>query len=119
MDQERERIQDDLRGLLAGDVRCDDLFLQLYASDASIYEIKPLAVVRPRNTRDVVTCVEYAADSGLRRFQCLASVYRRIGPNPALMASHLSLSMLVFFRKAKSVRGITQWDSWPRFAGRA
>ena len=48
MDQERERIQEDLRGLLSGEIRCDDLFLQLYASDASIYEIKPLGVVRPR-----------------------------------------------------------------------
>ena len=34
MDQERMRIQDDLRGLLAGQVRCDDIFLQLYASGA-------------------------------------------------------------------------------------
>ena len=62
MDPERERIQDDLRGLLDGDVRCDDVTLQLYASDASIYEISPLAVVRPRHTEDVVTCVEYAAE---------------------------------------------------------
>jgi FAD/FMN-containing dehydrogenase/Fe-S oxidoreductase len=63
MDPERERIQDDLRGLLDGDVRCDDLILQLYASDASIYEIRPLAVVRPRHTGDVVTCVQYAAEN--------------------------------------------------------
>ena len=42
LDQQRERIQDDLRGLIAGEVRCDDVFLQLFASDASIYEIKPL-----------------------------------------------------------------------------
>ena len=54
LDQQRERIQDDLRGLIAGDVRCDDIFLQLYASDASIYEIRPLGVVRPRSTADVV-----------------------------------------------------------------
>jgi len=63
MDPERERIQDDLRGLLRGDVRCDDLFLQLYASDASIYEIRPLGVVRPRHTDDVVACVKYAAEN--------------------------------------------------------
>ena len=63
MDPERERIQDDLRGLLRGDVRCDDLFLQLYASDASIYEIRPLGVVCPRHTADVVACVKYAAEN--------------------------------------------------------
>ena len=43
MDQERQRIQDDLRGRLDGEVRCDDLMLQLYASDASIFEIRPWA----------------------------------------------------------------------------
>lgn len=63
MDPERQRIQDDLRGLIAGDVRCDDLFLQLYASDASIFEIKPLGVVRPRSTDDVVACVRYASEN--------------------------------------------------------
>ena len=62
MDPQRERIQDDLRGLVAGEVRCDDICLQLYASDASIYEIKPLAVVRPRSAADVAACVQYAAE---------------------------------------------------------
>jgi len=62
LDQQRERIQDDLRGVISGEVRCDDVFLQLFASDASIYEIKPLGVVRPRSTADVVACVQYAAE---------------------------------------------------------
>jgi FAD/FMN-containing dehydrogenase/Fe-S oxidoreductase len=62
LDQQRERILDDLRGLIAGEVRCDDVFLQLYASDASIYEIRPLAVARPRSTADVAACVQYAAE---------------------------------------------------------
>ena len=54
MDQEQERIQEDLRGLIAGEVRCDDVLAQLYASDASIYQIKPLGVVLPRSSADVV-----------------------------------------------------------------
>jgi len=62
LDQQRERIQDDLRGLIAGDVRFDDVFLQLFASDASVYEIRPLGVVRPRSTGDVVACLQYAAE---------------------------------------------------------
>ena len=61
MDYERERLQEDLRGLVSGDVYCDDVYQQLYASDASIYEIKPLGVVRPRSTADVAACVQYAA----------------------------------------------------------
>lgn len=65
MDQERERIQADLRGLLEGEVYCDDLYIQMYATDASIYEIRPLGVVRPRGTADVVACVEYAAENNI------------------------------------------------------
>lgn len=65
MDQVRERIQADLRGLIDGDVRCDDVFLQLYAADASIYEIPPLGVVRPRGVDDVVAVVQYAAEKGI------------------------------------------------------
>lgn len=61
MDAERQRIEADLRGQLAGSVRCDDLYVQLYASDASIYEIAPLGVVRPRTLADVVATVRYAA----------------------------------------------------------
>ena len=65
MDPERERIQADLRGLVKGDVRCDDVFLQLYSTDGSIYEIRPQAVVRPRTLADVVAAVEYAAENNL------------------------------------------------------
>jgi FAD/FMN-containing dehydrogenase/Fe-S oxidoreductase len=60
LDQQHERIQDDLRGLIAGDVRCDDVFLQVYSCDSSIYEIRPLGVVCPRSARDVAACVQYA-----------------------------------------------------------
>ncbi|MCU0959057.1 MAG: anaerobic glycerol-3-phosphate dehydrogenase subunit C [Pirellulaceae bacterium] len=63
MDQERERIQADLRGLLDGDVLCDETFVQMYASDASIYQLRPLGVVRPRGVSDVVACVRYAAEN--------------------------------------------------------
>ena len=65
MDQQRARIHEDLRGLLAGEVRCDDVFLELYSSDASIYQIKPLGVVLPRSTEDVVAALQYAADRQL------------------------------------------------------
>ncbi len=68
MNPERDRIQADLRGLLQGDVDCSDLYSQLYASDASVYEIKPLGVVRPRHTEDVVQLVKYAADNSIPLF---------------------------------------------------
>lgn len=63
MDPERQRIAEDLGGLVAGEVRCDDVSRQLYASDASLYQMSPLGVVRPRNVADVVACVNYARDN--------------------------------------------------------
>jgi FAD/FMN-containing dehydrogenase/Fe-S oxidoreductase len=65
MDPESQRIEEDLRGLLQGEVRCDDLTTQLYASDASIYELRPRGVARPRNVEDVVAIVRYAAENHL------------------------------------------------------
>ncbi len=62
LEQQRDRIHDDLRGLIAGDVLFDDVFLQLFASDGSVYEVRPLGVIRPRSTGDVVACLQYAAD---------------------------------------------------------
>ncbi|MEQ8210591.1 MAG: anaerobic glycerol-3-phosphate dehydrogenase subunit C [Lacipirellulaceae bacterium] len=61
LDADRLRIEQDLRGQIEGEVRCDDLFVQLYASDASIYEVRPLGVVRPRSLKDIVATVKYAA----------------------------------------------------------
>jgi len=65
MDPDRARIEEDLKGLLEGQVRCDDTFLHLYASDASLYEMKPIGVVRPMHTADVVACVNYARENDL------------------------------------------------------
>ncbi|MCA9216651.1 MAG: anaerobic glycerol-3-phosphate dehydrogenase subunit C [Planctomycetales bacterium] len=65
MDQQRERVEADLRGIVRGEVLCDDLYLQMYASDASIYELRPAAVVRPLSTADVVACVQYAGENGI------------------------------------------------------
>ncbi len=65
MDIDRQRIQDDLRGIVRGDVLCDRFTRQLYSSDASIYQIRPLGVVRPRNVADVVATAQYAAEHEL------------------------------------------------------
>ena len=53
MDAEQSRIEADLRGVLDGEVYCHTLRTQMYATDASIYELMPLAVVRPRHADDV------------------------------------------------------------------
>ncbi|MCA9260903.1 MAG: FAD-binding oxidoreductase, partial [Planctomycetales bacterium] len=65
METERLRIEEDLRGQLAGEVRCDDVFVELYASDASLFQIRPLGVVRPRTVEDVSAVARYAAENHL------------------------------------------------------
>lgn len=64
-DPNRQRLHDDLRGLVEGDVLCDNVSLQLYASDASIYQIRPLGIVRPRSAADVSATIQYANDHDL------------------------------------------------------
>ncbi|WP_372896862.1 anaerobic glycerol-3-phosphate dehydrogenase subunit C [Stieleria sp.] len=65
MEIDRQRIQDDLRGIVRGDVMCDAVSTTLYATDASIYEIQPVGVVRPRSAADVVALVQYAGEQDL------------------------------------------------------
>ena len=60
-----ERIQDDLRGLIDGDVFADSVSTQAYATDAGLYEIQPACVVFPRTTMDIVSVIRYARRNGL------------------------------------------------------
>lgn len=65
MDQERQRIEEDLRGIVSGDVICDVVGRSLYATDGSLFEVQPLAVVRPRTVDDVAMTVRWAAERGV------------------------------------------------------
>ncbi|MGL6227126.1 MAG: FAD-binding oxidoreductase [Thermoguttaceae bacterium] len=62
---QQSRLQDDLRGLIEGEVRCDVVTQQLYATDASPFEIRPQGVVWPRTRDDVVQCVRYAGENNI------------------------------------------------------
>ena len=59
------RLRDDIRGLVKGEVRCDEISLQLYATDAGILEYRPQGIVWPRDTDDIVACVKYASEKGI------------------------------------------------------
>jgi FAD/FMN-containing dehydrogenase/Fe-S oxidoreductase len=91
MDAEQLRIEEDLRGQIGGDVHCDDLFVQMYASDASIFEIRPLGVVLPRSREDVVAVVRYAAERGI-------PIYPR-GAGTGLAGDSLGRGVIVDFSK--------------------
>ncbi|NQV28044.1 MAG: FAD-binding protein [Rhodopirellula sp.] len=66
MDEQRQRrILEDLSGDFSGDVRCDDVSVAMYASDASLFEVKPLGVAFPRDADDVATLTRYASETDL------------------------------------------------------
>ncbi len=51
--------------LVGGEVRFDEYSKQLYATDASAYEVTPIGVVFPTSTRDVQTVMRHCADNGI------------------------------------------------------
>ncbi len=59
------RLINDLEALVDGDVRFDEYSRQLYATDASAYEVTPIGVVFPKSTDDVAAVMSYAAEEGL------------------------------------------------------
>jgi FAD/FMN-containing dehydrogenase/Fe-S oxidoreductase len=64
-DVDRPGMVDDLDTLIDGDVRFDDYSRQLYATDASAYEMTPIGVVFPTSTADVAAVAEYCAERGV------------------------------------------------------
>lgn len=59
---DRPALVDDLERLVGCDVRGDSYSRELYATDASPYEVTPIAVAFPESTADVVGIVEYCAE---------------------------------------------------------
>ena len=58
-------LQQELQRRISGDVRFDDFSRVLYSTDASIYQMKPIGVVIPRNADDVQAAIEVAAKHGV------------------------------------------------------
>jgi FAD/FMN-containing dehydrogenase len=50
---------------VAGDVLWDDRTLTRFSTDMSMYQVRPLVVVVPRDLADVVAVVEFARDGGI------------------------------------------------------
>ena len=64
-DSQAADLADELRRHISGDVRVDRYNRLLYANDASIYQMEPVAVVLPRSVEDVAEVVSTAARHGL------------------------------------------------------
>ncbi|AEH36507.1 FAD-binding and (Fe-S)-binding domain-containing protein [Halopiger xanaduensis] len=61
-DVDRPALVDDLERLVDCEVRADSYSRQLYATDASAYEVTPIAVAFPESTADVAGILEYCAE---------------------------------------------------------
>lgn len=59
----RPELVHDLASTVDGDVRFDTYTRQLYATDASIYEVTPIGVIFPTSTADVAAVMRYCADN--------------------------------------------------------
>ena len=60
-----QRLADELRAALAGDVHFDSASRAMHATDASVYQIVPLGVVTPRSRDDVVQVVRLCRRHGV------------------------------------------------------
>jgi FAD/FMN-containing dehydrogenase/Fe-S oxidoreductase len=54
-----------LESRVDGDVRFDTYTRELFATDASAYEQRPIGVVSPKSVEDVTATVSYCADNGI------------------------------------------------------
>ncbi|MBQ18950.1 MAG: oxidase [Planctomycetaceae bacterium] len=68
MDEQRQRMTEDLGSVLQGELLVDPLSTMLYASDASLYQVEPLAVACPKTLDDVISIVRYANETGVGVF---------------------------------------------------
>jgi Fe-S oxidoreductase/FAD/FMN-containing dehydrogenase len=87
MSHDRHRVQEDLRGVVAGEVLCSDAIAAIYSADAGPFSITPLGVVRPRNTQDVVQVVKYASENRISlhaRGAATSSAALSLGPGLVL-----------------------------------
>lgn len=60
-----EKLAKSLKKHVSGDVYLDEHHRGLYSTDASLYQIQPLAVVAPRTRDDVVATIKIAAEMRL------------------------------------------------------
>jgi FAD/FMN-containing dehydrogenase/Fe-S oxidoreductase len=57
-------LEHELRRVVEGEVRFDRFSRLLYSTDASMYQVEPIGVVRPRHAGDVQAVIEIANRSG-------------------------------------------------------
>jgi anaerobic glycerol-3-phosphate dehydrogenase C subunit len=61
MIRKAETLLRDLKKIIEGELLFDEISRTIYSSAASLYRIKPLGIVQPKNKMDVINVVKYAA----------------------------------------------------------
>ncbi len=100
-------LADELRRAIDGDVLIDRGSRLMYATDASIYEMEPVAVVFPRGADDVQAVVRIAAERGI------PVLPRGAGTSLAGQAVNHAI-VLDFSRHMASVLEINADEQWAR-----
>ncbi len=65
MKDKSQKIGNDLTRRISGDVLFDDISRTLFSTAACMYRVKPLGVVVPKNTEDVIETVRYCSERGI------------------------------------------------------
>ena len=63
--EQSDALRDSLDGGIKGEVRFDNVFRAMYATDASVYQMMPLGVVIPRSVDDVVHTLQCCREHGV------------------------------------------------------
>jgi len=96
-----------LKNIIEGDILLDDYSLGMYATDASIYQIKPLAIILPKNVGDVKAAVAVAFANSI-------TILPR-GAGTSLAGQTVGKSMILDFSKyMHSLLEINEVEKWVR-----
>ncbi|MHA2357780.1 MAG: FAD-binding oxidoreductase, partial [Candidatus Heimdallarchaeaceae archaeon] len=60
-----ESIGKKLKRKIKGNVLTDNISRYIYSTDSSMYKIKPLGIVQPKNAKDVQNVVKFCASRGI------------------------------------------------------
>lgn len=96
-----------LRNSIKGEVLLDDYSLGMYSTDASIYQIRPLAIVLPRDTDDVKMAIGVAFENGV-------TILPR-GAGTSLAGQSVGRSMILDFSKyMNTILEVNVSEKWVR-----
>src|SRR3990167_9791716 len=58
-------LAEEIKDLIEGEVSASEADLKLYSQDASIFEVKPKLIIRPKNTNDLKKLVSFVSEKKL------------------------------------------------------